>query len=294
MSVGKKIKDLRLKNKMTENKLATLMGHSDSRIILSFENDELLPTEIQYQILAQIFGVELDYFKKLSNKEVDDTPKEDVIVKKDFKVLNKYDYILLATINLIFMFIPFINGVNPIKYLYIVIGSLSLILVIYYFIIIKKRNSYNLTTVAVPINKTIRYQNTLDNNMARKFRRDQLTLSILIIIINAFYFGILFTIFKKNNSILTYLLLTAAILIIFSKVYYSINNFRKVEDTNTTLMMMTYLLEMILGAFCLIALVNLGELTKEIGTFVGFNLLMSFLLISVSQFTLSKYQYVIE
>lgn len=298
MTIGQRVIKLREKNNMSVTRLAILMGHDNSDIVKGIESDTLVPTDLQMEILAQIFKVTRIYIKtggELKEESVKvEVPSVNVEVKKSFKLVSKIDFIVLAIMATLFTLIPVVKAYDTRQYLYIILMFLNVILLIYYVIIYSIRSNHNKEVISIPVNRKVVYVSSFDINMVRKFRRDKLTLGILMVVLNVFYYGILFTTLNKRNHILAYIVLAAMIIFIAIKITIMVLNYRNIEKTNLRLIVLVHVVELILGTIFLATLSALKELSLELGLFGGFNLFVSYLLIIALQFILNRYKYKIE
>lgn len=298
MTVGQRVVKLREKNNMSVTRLAILMGHDNKDIVKGIEDGSLTPTDLQMEILAQIFKVTRSFIKnggEIEKETVEvEIPHINVEVKKSFKLVTKIDFIVLAIMATLFTLVPIMKADDTRKYLYISLMFLNIILLIYYALIYSIRSNHNKEIISVPVNRKVVYVSSLDNNMIKKFRRDKLTLGILMVVLNVFYYGILFVTLDKHNNILSYIVLAAMIMFIAIKIVITVLNYRNIEKTNLKLIVIVHVIELILGTIFLATLSALKELSIELGIFGGFNLFVSYLLIIALQFILNKYTYKVE
>lgn len=298
MTVGQRVVKLREKNNMSVTRLAILMGHDNKDIVKGIEDGSLTPTDLQMEILAQIFKVTRSFIKnggEIEKETVEvEIPHINVEVKKSFKLVTKIDFIVLAIMATLFTLVPIMKADDTRKYLYISLMFLNIILLIYYALIYSIRSNHNKEIISVPVNRKVVYVSSLDNNMIKKFRRDKLTLGILMVVLNVFYYGMLFVTLDKHNNILSYIVLAAMIMFIAIKIVITVLNYRNIEKTNLKLIVIVHVIELILGTIFLATLSALKELSIELGIFGGFNLFVSYLLIIALQFILNKYTYKVE
>ena len=298
MTVGQRVVKLREKNNMSVTRLAILMGHDNRDIVKGIEDGSLTPTDLQMEILAQIFKVTRSFIKnggEIEKETVEvEIPHINVEVKKSFKLVTKIDFIVLAIMATLFTLVPIMKADDTRQYLYISLMFLNIILLIYYALIYSIRSNHNKEIISVPVNRKVVYVSSLDNNMIKKFRRDKLTLGILMVVLNVFYYGILFVTLDKHNNILSYIVLAAMIMFITIKIVITVLNYRNIEKTNLKLIVIVHVIELILGTIFLATLSALKELSIELGIFGGFNLFVSYLLIIALQFILNKYTYKVE
>lgn len=298
MTVGQRVVKLREKNNMSVTRLAILMGHDNRDIVKGIEDGSLTPTDLQMEILAQIFKVTRSFIKnggEIEKETVEvEIPHINVEVKKSFKLVTKIDFIVLAIMATLFTLVPIMKADDTRQYLYISLMFLNIILLIYYALIYSIRSNHNKEIISVPVNRKVVYVSSLDNNMIKKFRRDKLTLGILMVVLNVFYYGILFVTLDKHNNILSYIVLAAMIMFIAIKIVITVLNYRNIEKTNLKLIVIVHVIELILGTIFLATLSALKELSIELGIFGGFNLFVSYLLIIALQFILNKYTYKVE
>lgn len=298
MTVGQRVVKLREKNNMSVTRLAMLMGHDNRDIVKGIEDGSLTPTDLQMEILAQIFKVTRSFIKnggEIEKETVEvEIPHINVEVKKSFKLVTKIDFIVLAIMATLFTLVPIMKADDTRQYLYISLMFLNIILLIYYALIYSIRSNHNKEIISVPVNRKVVYVSSLDNNMLKKFRRDKLTLGILMVVLNVFYYGILFVTLDKHNNILSYIVLAAMIMFIAIKIVITVLNYRNIEKTNLKLIVIVHVIELILGTIFLATLSALKELSIELGIFGGFNLFVSYLLIIALQFILNKYTYKVE
>lgn len=298
MTVGQRVVKLREKNNMSVTRLAILMGHDNRDIVKGIEDGSLTPTDLQMEILAQIFKVTRSFIKnggEIEKETVEvEIPHINVEVKKSFKLVTKIDFIVLAIMATLFTLVPIMKADDTRQYLYISLMFLNIILLIYYAFIYSIRSNHNKEIISIPVNRKVVYVSSLDNNMLKKFRRDKLTLGILMVVLNVFYYGILFVTLDKHNNILSYIVLAAMIMFIAIKIVITVLNYRNIEKTNLKLIVIVHVIELILGTIFLATLSALKELSIELGIFGGFNLFVSYLLIIALQFILNKYTYKVE
>lgn len=298
MTVGQRVVKLREKNNMSVTRLAILMGHDNRDIVKGIEDGSLTPTDLQMEILAQIFKVTRSFIKnggEIEKETVEvEIPHINVEVKKSFKLVTKIDFIVLAIMATLFTLVPIMKADDTRQYLYISLMFLNIILLIYYALIYSIRSNHNKEIISVPVNRKVVYVSSLDNNMIKKFRRDKLTLGILMVVLNVFYYGILFVTLDKHNNILSYIVLAAMIMFIAIKIVITVLNYRNIEKTNLKLIVIVHVIELILGTIFLATLSALKDLSVELGIFGGFNLFVSYLLIIALQFILNKYTYKVE
>ncbi len=79
------IKELRLKNGFTQNKLAELIG-ADSNLISRWERGKAKPISLYVQKLAQIFGTSMEYILSDEPSTIVPIPQEKGVLEAEEKV----------------------------------------------------------------------------------------------------------------------------------------------------------------------------------------------------------------
>jgi len=90
LNLGKKIKEVRKKNKWSQTLLAEKIG-ADARRISNYENNISIPTLETFIKLSEVFGVTLDYFVNENVKDLASSKIDDIDLSKQFEYISKLD-----------------------------------------------------------------------------------------------------------------------------------------------------------------------------------------------------------
>lgn len=300
VNIGKRIKKLRNNHKLSIDSLANSLNISVNELTDIEEGKINLPDYL-LDSLVSVFNVSNEYiltgdFKGLKPTKEFDKPKDkELIVKSTLVILTKVDLLILFISSLLFTLIPLFKGDDIKNYLYITLLILNVLLLIYYIIIGRFRVIASKTSIKIPFYKEVKYYNTMDKDLLKKYDKDKLILGLLIILINIIYYSIIFTTLLSSDKVFAGIALVFMILFIGAKVYSLIINIKAIYKTNLYLKVILFLVEIIINTIFIIGLINIGTSDlQSLALFGGFTLLMTLFLMGVVVYYLSKYKYEIE
>lgn len=291
--IAKRIQDLRIKTNLTKDKIVKLLNLESINDYDMIENNEVVFDAVLLDKIANIYNVSKDYlllgdFKADANKPQDQTKV--VEVNTSFTVYKLVDFIILSVITVIFTLFSLFNGEDIQQYLYATLMVLSIAMVFYYIVIGRMRMITNKDTITISVNERVTYQSSIDEKIFKRSKKDTLLLGILVIILNIFYYSILFTDLLKNNIGLAILVIFTMVIMIALKLYAVIVSFKEITKTRMCMLIVLFVVEIILNSLFLASMTIYHALLFEVALFGGFNLLATLFFYGVINFFLIKHK----
>ena len=291
--IAKRIQDLRLKTNLTKEKIVTLLDLESINDYELIEQNEVILDNVLLDKIANIYNVSRDYlllgdFKTQTNKLQEETKQ--VEVNKSFTVYRFFDFVMLAIVTVIFTLFSLFNDNDIQQYLYVTLMVLNIALIFYYIVIGSIRRNGNKQMIKITSNQKVEYKTTIDEKIFKRSKKDTLLLGILVIILNAFYYSILFSDLLKNNIGLAIMVIIVMAIMIAVKLYAIIISFKEITKTRMPLLIILFVLEIIFNALFLASMTIYHALEFEVALFGGFNLLSTLFFYGVINFFLVKHK----
>lgn len=292
--IGMRIRKLREQKGLTERDLGIVLTEVD---IFDLEEGLVYLNDIELTRLCQFFNVTKEFilvgdYKGLTNNK--GIPNKEVKVHYYNRVTTLVDLIIMGLSVLMLMFVGFVKAPDSFQYLYALTVILFAGLFIFYLIAGLKRSRHKTRIIEIPQNKNIVQGFSIDDRQMKKYKKDLVLLNILIVILNGFYYSLIFTTFLNVNMIMAVTTAVSGVIFIGYKIFQIVVNIRGIDNNKYLLTVLLFLLEGVMASTLLIMMSVLKVSNFDISMFAGFNLLIYFFYIVVVNFILSKQEYIIE